>query len=118
MGYYIDDEYKLHTQDAVGRTVVDAAVLTAQFAEKCRTYIEGYRYVPEGSTWTGLDGTEFSGPMLTPWRDTQSLEAAQGAYEDGKAAMQAQLDAQTARLDETQLALCDVYETLLAGEVT
>ena len=111
---YLDSEFKCHTQDGEGLTAVE----TCLFDGKCKTYIEGMRYVPEGASWTRNDGVVFHGPMLSPWKDSALLEAAQGAYEDGVAAMQAQLDAQTARLDETQLALCDVYETLLAGEVT
>ena len=111
---YVDADFRCFTQVATGRTKVETALLDG----KCKTYIEGMRYVPDGASWTRNDGVVFHGPMLSPWKDSALLEAAQSAYEDGIAAMQAQLDAQTARLDETQLALCDVYETLLAGEVT
>lgn len=58
-----------------------AAVDTDAFDGKCDAYIEGYRLVPSGETWTRGDGVEFSGEMMAPWRDWAELDAAQREYE-------------------------------------
>lgn len=47
----------------------------------CAAYIEGYRFVPAGKTWTAADGTVYSGEMITPWKPWAELDAAQRAYE-------------------------------------
>lgn len=57
------------------------AVETAFFDGKCAAYIEGYRFVPEGSTWVREDGTVFSGEMVTPWKPWEELDAVQREYE-------------------------------------
>ncbi|MEG2633533.1 MAG: hypothetical protein RSA97_02960 [Oscillospiraceae bacterium] len=71
---------------------------TSFFDGKCKTYIEGMRFVPAGQKWTREDGAVFEGEMLAPWRDSQVLEAAQGAYEDALAALAAGQSAQDARI--------------------
>lgn len=58
-----------------------AAVDTDAFDGKCDAYIEGYRLVPSGETWTRGDGVEFSGEMIAPWHDWAELDAAQREYE-------------------------------------
>lgn len=45
------------------------AVETDFFDGKCKSYIEGYRFVPAGQTWTREDGQVFTGEMIAPWRD-------------------------------------------------
>lgn len=82
---YYDSDYHCHTADGGGMTAVE----TDMFDGKCDAYIEGYRYVPAGQSWTREDGTAFSGEMITPWRDSAVLAAYQEQYE----AMQAQLTA-------------------------
>ena len=47
----------------------------------CAAYIEGYRFVPAGKTWTAADGTVYSGEMITPGKPWAELDAAQRAYE-------------------------------------
>lgn len=74
---YIDSDFKCHIADA-GKMV---AVETDVFDGKCDTYIEGYRFVPSGSTWTREDGAQFRGEMVSPWKDWQELNAAQVKYE-------------------------------------
>lgn len=84
---YIDTDYKCHLTDDGTMT----AVGTDFFDDKCDTYIEGYRYVPTGETWTREDGEEFLGRMISPWKDLTELEAAQREYErEQYAALQAQ----------------------------
>ena len=57
------------------------AVETTFFEGKCAAYIEGYRYVPAGQTWTREDGTVFTGDMVSPWKPWEKLDEAQRTYE-------------------------------------
>lgn len=77
MTIYIDTNYKCHVTDDDTMTAVE----TAAFDGKCTEYIEGYRYVPAGQTWTRDDGVEFTGEMISPWRDWAELDAVQREYE-------------------------------------
>lgn len=74
---YIDSEYKCHITDDGTMTAVE----TDAFDGKCDTYIEGYRFVPSGESWTRSDGTVFHGVMISPWKDYAELDAAQREYE-------------------------------------
>lgn len=92
MTIYIDSDYKCHTAAGTGLVAVE----TDAFDGKCRQYIEGYRFVPAGESWTREDGQIFAGEMIAPAEDIRILEAAQGAYEEAMAEtadMQAALDA-------------------------
>ena len=62
---YIDSEFKCHTVNDGDMIAVE----TDFFDGKCRQYIEGYRFVPAGQSWTREDGQVFSGEMVAPWRD-------------------------------------------------
>lgn len=109
MKIYIDDEFKCHTQAADGLTAVE----TAFFDGMCAAYIEGYRFVPAGKTWTAADGTVYSGEMITPWKPWAELDAAQRAYERERAA---ELEAQNDELVEAMAAMVeDVYNSDLAA---
>lgn len=57
------------------------AVDTDAFDGKRDAYIEGYRFVPAGETWTRDDGVLFSGEMIAPWKPWSELDAAQREYE-------------------------------------
>lgn len=81
---YIDCEYKCYTEAADGLTAVE----TDAFDGKCRTLIEGYRYIPAGETWTRSDGVVFTGEMVAPWKDYSALAAAQAGYEEAAAELQ------------------------------
>lgn len=109
MKIYIDDEFKCHTQAADDRTAVE----TDFFDGMCATYIEGYRFVPVGKTWTAADGTAFRGEMISPWKPWAELDAAQRAYERERAAA---LEAQNAELLDAMAAMVeDVYNQDMAG---
>ena len=85
---YIDKDYKCHTSNP------DNAFreFDLPFADgKCQTFIEGYRYVPTGESWTRSDGVVFYGEMIAPWKPYDELDAAQREYEREKLA-----DAETA----------------------
>ena len=92
MTIYIDSDYKCHTSPGEGLTAVE----TDAFDGKCRKYIEGYRFVPAGKTWTREDGEVFTGEMVTPWRNYEILAEFQAIYEEEQAKqadMAAALDA-------------------------
>ena len=109
MKIYIDDEFKCHTQAADDHTAVE----TDFFDGMCAAYIEGYRFVPAGKTWTAADGTVYSGEMITPWKPLAELDAAQRAYERERAAT---LEAQNDELVEAMAAMVeDVYNSDLAA---
>ena len=78
MTIYIDNDFKCHVSNPGGTYT---AVETTAFDGKCDPYIEGYRFVPAGATWTRKDGVVFSGEMIAPWRDWQELDAVQREYE-------------------------------------
>ena len=75
---YVDSEFKCHTTNMYGTF---REIKTDFFDGKCDTYIEGYRFVPDGESWTREDGKTFQGEMIAPWKDYNLLEAAQEQYE-------------------------------------
>lgn len=100
MQIYIDADFKCYTAPKEGLATVE----TAFFDGMCAAYIEGYRFVPAGQTWTREDGTVFTGEMISPWKPWAELDAAQRAYERERAAA---LEAQNDELAETQAAMVD-----------
>ena len=52
MTIYIDSDYKCHLSDDGTRRAFDVPF----FDVKCAEFVEGYRYVPSGETWTRADG--------------------------------------------------------------
>lgn len=77
MMIYIDSEFKCHASDDGTMTAVETDV----FDGKCDTYVEGYRFIPAGQTWTRADGVVFTGEMIAPWKPWAELDAAQREYE-------------------------------------
>ena len=89
MKIYLDNDFRCHlTDDGTMRPVE-----TGAFDGKCKTFIEGYRFVPEGESWTRADGTVFTGEMIAPAENYFALAKAQAQYE---ADMAAAADMQTA----------------------
>ena len=76
MTIYRDNDYKCYTSEADRRRPVE----TNFFDGKCPEWIESYRFVPEGETWTREDGEVFKGEMVTPWKDLGEAYVAQTAY--------------------------------------
>lgn len=74
---YIDSEFKCHTSNDGTMRVVE----TDFFDGKCDAFIEGYRFIPSGESWTRSDGAVFHGEMIAPWKDYAELDTAQRAYE-------------------------------------
>lgn len=79
------------------------------FDGKCKTYIEGYRFIPFGETWTRDDGVVFHGEMITPWKDYSELAYAQQEHERN---LLAEYKAELAVLDA---ALLDAQYNMLIG---
>ena len=78
MKIYIDSKFKCHISPGDGLTAVE----TDFFDGKCRQYIEGYRFVPAGESWTREDGEAFIGGMIAPWRPYENLVELQAVYEE------------------------------------
>ena len=74
---YIDSEFKCHIADDGTMTAVE----TTFFDGKCNAFVEGYRFVPYGESWTRSDGAVFHGEMISPWKDYAELDNAQREYE-------------------------------------
>ena len=74
---YIDSEFKCHVTSGEGLMPIE----TDAFDDKCNIYIQGYRFIPAGQTWTRADGVIFSGEMIAPWKSWDELDAAQREYE-------------------------------------
>lgn len=105
MTIYIDSDFKCHAATADGLTAVETDV----FDGMCAAYIEGYRFVPAGATWTRPDGVTFSGEMVSPWKPWRELDAAQRAYELEQLES---LSAQNAELLDAMAAMVeDVYQS-------
>ena len=81
MTIYIDSDYKCHLSDDGTRRAFDVPF----FDVKCAEFVEGYRYVPSGETWTRTDGQVFRGEMIAPWRDYAILAELQALYEEEQA---------------------------------
>ncbi len=76
MTIYIDDDYKCYVSAADGRRAVE----TEFFNGKCEGWIESFRFVPSGETWTRGDGELIRGEMAAPWKDLGEAHTAQAAY--------------------------------------
>ncbi len=75
MTIYIDSNYRCYASAAEGRRAIE----TDAFDGKCPEWIESYRLVPAGETWTRGDGEVFTN-MVSPWKDWGKAYAAQMAY--------------------------------------
>ena len=75
MTIYIDSDYKCYVSASDGRRAIE----TNDFDGKCPEWIESYRFVPEGETWTREDGEVFTN-MAAPWKDLSEAYVAQAAY--------------------------------------
>ena len=99
---YIDSDFKCYVTSGEGRTQVE----TDAFDGNCDAYIEGYRFIPSGQTWTRADGTVFVGEMIAPWKPWAELDTAQREYE------REQYQALTAQNAEYEAALSEIEEAL------
>ena len=76
MTIYIDNDFKCHVSGDDTRRAFDVPF----FDGKCAEFIEGYRFLPAGESWTRADGEVFRGEMISPWKDLSEAYTAQTAY--------------------------------------
>lgn len=93
---YLNEKFECSAYEKAD-TVMSAE--TDFFDGKCNAYIEGYRYIPEGYTWTRKDGEIFAGPMVAPFKESAYLEAVQTAFEE-----------LSESITNTELAIAELYE--------
>lgn len=74
---YVDADFKCHAANDGAMRPVE----TDFFDGKCEVFLEGYRFVPAGETWTRPDGSVFQGEMIVPWKPFEELDKAQREYE-------------------------------------
>lgn len=104
---YIDHEFMCHTTNP-DNTFKE--VETDFFNDKCTAFIEGYRFIPSGESWTRSDGVVFQGEMIAPWKDYAELDSAQREFERQK------LAEYKAELAELDAALLDAqYQNIIGG---
>ena len=113
MTIYIDNDFKCHVTNDGTMTAIE----TDAFSGKCVAYIEGYRFVPAGQTWTREDGEVFSGVMVSPWKPWNELDAAQREYErEQYLTLRTQNAEYEAALTEIEAALLDAEYKNIIGE--
>lgn len=77
MKIYLDKDFRCHAAPGDGLREVE----TDFFDGKCAAFVEGYRFIPAGESWTREDGTVFTGEMVAPVRDYAELEEIQSAVD-------------------------------------
>lgn len=73
MKIFIDKEFRCHVENGIGRTPVDVPM----FDGKCAAFVEGYKYIPAGETYTTEDGDVYRGEAMFPFKAYNALELAQ-----------------------------------------
>ena len=106
MTIYIDNDYKCHVTDDGTRRSVE----TDFFTGRCTEFIEGYRFVPSGETWTRADGQVFAGEMITPWRHYSEIAEIQTAVDRTQAQVQQTINEYEQALSEIETALGVTYK--------
>ena len=81
---YLDSDFRCNITNTGGLQAVETDI----FDGKCYRYIEGYRFVPEGQTWTRDDGVQFTGPMVSPHKNYDILADYQEQYEESATELQ------------------------------
>lgn len=75
---YLDYAFRCHTEKPLDFYM---EVETDFFDGKCDAFIEGFRFLPEGESWTRSDGTVFYGEMIAPSKPYSELDREQREYE-------------------------------------
>lgn len=110
---YLDEEFRCHVTNDGTMNVVETEV----FDGYCNEYIEGYRFVPFGSTWVRKDGIAFKGEMISPWKPHSELDAAQREYEKQVIQqLQQTVSEKDTTIAELDAALLDATYANLVGE--
>lgn len=101
MTIYIDNDFKCYISDDGTRRAFDVPF----FDGKCAEFVEGYRFVPSGETWTRKDGQVFAGEMIAPWRDYSQISEIQTAVDRAQAQAQQTINEYEQALSEIEAAL-------------
>lgn len=101
MTIYIDIDYKCHVSDDGTHRAFELPF----FDSKCAEFVEGYRYVPSGETWTRKDGQTFKGEMIAPCRDHSQILEIQKAVDRAQAQAQQTINEYEQALSEIETAL-------------
>ena len=102
MTIYIDKDFRCFAEPGEGME----AVQTGFFDGKAPGYIEGYRFIPAGRSWTSEDGTVYLGEAAFPVTDWEALDKIQRVYE------REQHEALTAQNAEYEAALSEIETAL------
>lgn len=83
MTIYLDAEFICHLENDGTMREIE----TDAFDGKEKAYIEGYRFIPAGETWTRPDGVAFDGEMFAPAKDYDRImvDVAIGYLDDEQA---------------------------------
>ncbi len=104
---YLNEHYECFLQENESTT---QNIQTDVFDGKCKAYIEGMRFIPDGQSWTRNDGVVFVGEMVAPFINFDILMSAQSAYEEALAITRNEYET---GLTDVQLALAEIYETMI-----
>lgn len=74
---YIDNDFKCHVDNDGTRKAIETTI----FDGKCKEYVEGYMFIPDGCEWTREDGMKFYGEMAIPHRMYNELSEIQAAVD-------------------------------------
>lgn len=75
---YIDNMFHCHKENPNGTF---RGFDVPFFDDKCKTFTEGYMYIPPGEECTLEDGVKLRGELIAPWNDFNELDTAQREYE-------------------------------------
>lgn len=89
--YYLDSEFRIHLEQGENRLPWKDE--HGFFSGKGKTFVEGFRVIPEGATWKGCNGL-----MITAAVDFSTLDKAQTE----QSAMRAVMDKVCPLLDDAQ----------------
>lgn len=78
MKIYIDADFHCHTTNPDG---IFREFEVPFFDGKCKTFIEGYKYCPDGESYIGKKDEVFCGECVVPWKPYSELDNAQREYE-------------------------------------
>ena len=109
MTIYLDRDFRCHMEPEEGLQSWED--VDEFFKSKSRAFIEGYRVVPEGETWTDSNGNVFIGLMISPAVNFDILQAAQTNYEE----MQGRI-ADVEAVQETMLGAAEGEDRLEAAQ--
>lgn len=73
--YYLDKDYRLHAEQ--GEDMQAWEDRQGFFRGKSKTFIEGFRVIPDGEVWIDADGTDYHGPMIAATVAYETLDKAQ-----------------------------------------